>query len=109
MAALSATTLTHTAAATWPATPGAAADTTNGDTVPNGGSTILVMNNTAGASGTVTIRTPGTVDGLPVEDRVFTIPANTIQLTKLGSPAHYGSPTRIDCSAATIRIAAYAI
>lgn len=109
MAALTATNLTHTAASTFPASPGAAADTTNGDTVPNGGNTILVMNNTAGTSGTVTVRTPGKVDDLDIADRIFTVPANTIQLVKLGPPSAYGSSTRIDCSATTIKIAAYAI
>lgn len=109
MAALNATSLTHTAAVTWPTVPGAPADLANGDTVPNGGSTILVMNNTAGTSATVTIRTPGEIDGLAVGDRTFTVPANSIQLAKLGSPAHYGSPTRVDCSAATVRIAAYTL
>lgn len=109
MAALTATTLTHTAAVTWPATPGVAADTTNGDTFPNGGSTILVMNNTAASSGTVTVRTTAVVDGLPVDDRVFTVPATTIQLVKLGPTSVYGASTRVDCSATTLRVAAYAI
>jgi hypothetical protein len=111
MAALTATTLTHTAAVAWPATAslGAAADTTNGDTVPNGGSTILVMNNTAGASGTCTVRTTATVDGLDVADRVFTVPANTIHIVKLGPVSVYGTSPRIDCSATTMRVAAYAL
>lgn len=109
MAALTATTLTHTTPVTWPAIPGEAADTTNGDTVPNGGSTILVMNNTAASSGTVTVVTTSTVDGLPVNDRVFTVPAETIQLVKLGPVSVYGTTTRVDCSASTLRVAAYAV
>lgn len=109
MAALTATTLTHTTPVTWPANPGVAADTTNGDTVPNGGSTILVMNNTAASSGTVTVVTTSTVDGLPVNDRVFTVPASTIQLVKLGPVSVYGTTTRVDCSASTLRVAAYAV
>lgn len=109
MAALTATNLTHTTPVTWPATPGVAADTTNGDTIPNGGSTILVMNNTAASSGTVTVVTTSTVDGLPVNDRVFTVPATTIQLVKLGPVSVYGTSTRVDCSAATLRVAAYAV
>lgn len=109
MAALTATTLTHTTPVTWPATPGVAADTTNGDTIPNGGSTILVMNNTAASPGTVTVITTSTVDGLPVNDRVFTVPATTIQLVKLGPVSVYGTTTRVDCSASTLRVAAYAV
>ena len=109
MAAITATNLSHTAASTFPADPGVAAAAADGDTVPNGGNTILVMNNTAGASATVTVVTPGSVDGLAVADRTFTVPANTIQLVKLGPPSAYGTNTRIDCSATTVKLAAYTI
>lgn len=109
MAAISPTNLTHTTASTWPASPGVAADTTNGDTVANGGYTILVMNNTAGTEADVTIVTPGTVDGLPINDRVFTVPANTVQLVKLGSVQTYGSSVRVDCEATTVKLAAYTV
>lgn len=109
MANITPTALTHTTPVTFPTSPGVAADTTNGDQVPNGGYTVLVMNNTAGTSATVTARTSTTVDGLPVEDRVFTVPANTIQLVKLGPINVYGSSTRVDCSATTVRIAAYTV
>jgi hypothetical protein len=109
MAALTATNLTHTTAVTWPASPGVAADTTNGDTVPNGGRTILVMNNTAGTSGTVTVETSATVDELAVADRTFTIPANTVQVVKLGPVNTYGTTTKVTCSATTIKLAAYTV
>jgi hypothetical protein len=109
MATLTTTTLTHTTPVSLPATPGTAADTTNGDTYPNGGNAMLLMNNTAGASGTVTVVTPGTVDGLAVADRTYTVPANTIQLVKLPPPASYGTTTRIDCSASTLRTHVYAL
>lgn len=109
MASITPTNLTHTTASTWPASPGVAADTTNGDQVPNGGYTILVMNNTAGSSATVTVVTSATVDGLPVDNRVFTVPANTVQLVKLGPISTYGSSTRVDCSATTVKIAAYTV
>lgn len=109
MAAINATNLTHTTAVTWPTVPGVAADTTNGDTIPNGGSTVLVMNNTAGASATVTVRTNLTADGLDLADRIFTVPANTIQLVKLGPLSIYGNSTRVDCSATTVRVAAYLV
>jgi hypothetical protein len=109
MAALTATTLTHTAAVSWPASPGVAAAAANGDTIPNGGETILVMNNTAGASATVTVRTTVNVDGLTAPVRTFTVPANTIQLVKLGPVSVYGSSTRVDCSATSVQLAAYAL
>lgn len=111
MAALSATTLTHTTAVSLPATAslGAAAAASGGDTVPNGGSTILFMNNTAGASATVTVTTTSTSDGLPVDDRVFTVPANTVQVVKLGPTSVYGTSTRVDCSATTVRLLAFTV
>lgn len=111
MAALSATTLTHTTAVSLPATAslGAAAAASGGDTVPNGGSTILFMNNTAGASATVTVTTTSTSDGLAVADREFTVPANTIQVVKLGPTNVYGTSTRVDCSATTVRLLAYTV
>jgi hypothetical protein len=109
MAALTATNLTHKTPVTLPASPGVAAAASNGDTVPNGGQTILFMNNTAGTSGTVTITTTSEVDDLPVGDLVFTIPANTVQVVKLGPVSVYGTSTRIDCSATTIKLLAYTV
>ena len=107
--ARSATTLTHTALATLLADPGTAADNVNGDTFPNGGSTILVMNNTAGSSGTVTIATTQSVDGLAAPTRQFTIPANSIRLAKLGPPSVYGSTVTVTASAVTIKLQAFAL
>ena len=111
MAALSATTLTHKTAVSLPATAslGATAAASGGDTVPNGGTTFLFMNNTAGSSGTVTITTTSEVDDLPVDDLEFTVPANTVQLVKLGPATIYGTSTRIDCSATTIRLLAFSL
>jgi hypothetical protein len=107
--ARTATTVTHTALATLLADPGTAADNVNGDTFPNGGSTLLVMNNTAGSSGTVTIATTQSVDGLTAATRTHTIPANSIRVTKLGPPAIYGSTTTVTASASTIKLQAFAI
>ena len=107
--ARSATTLTHTALATLLADPGTAADNVNGDSFPNGGSTILVMNNTAGSSGTVTIATTQSVDGLTPATREFTIPANSIRLAKLGPPTIYGTTVTVTASAATIKLQAFAL
>ena len=107
--ARTATTLTHTTATTLPASPGTAADNVNGDTFPNGGNTFLVMNNTAGSSGTVTVSFTATVDNQAVTARQFTVPANTIQMVKLGPVPYYGDPVTVTASASTIKLAAYAL
>jgi hypothetical protein len=107
--ARTATTITHTALATLLADPGTAADNVNGDSFPNGGSTILIMNNTAGASGTVDIATTLATDGLTPPVRQFTIPANSIRVAKLGPPAIYGSTVTVTASASTIKLQAFAL
>ena len=107
--ARTATTLTHTALATLLADPGTAADNVNGDSFPIGGSTILIMNNTAGSSGTVTISTVRSVDGLTNPTRQFTIPANSIRVAKLGPVADYGSTVTVTASASTIKLQAFAL
>jgi hypothetical protein len=107
--ARTATQLTHTALATLLADPGTAADNVNGDSFPNGGSSILIMNNTAGASGTVTIATTQSVDGLTAPTRQFTIPANSIRVAKLGPPSIYGSTVTVTASAATIKLQVFAL
>lgn len=107
--ALSATTLTHTTPVTLASSPGAAGDNTNGNTVPNGGSSVLFMNNTAGSSGTVTVALTTTVDGQTVTSRTFTIPANTVQMVKLGPVAYYGTTVTVTPSASTIKFLVVAI
>jgi len=107
--ARTATQVTHTALSTLLADPGTAADNVNGDTFPNGGSTILVMNNTAGSSGTVAISTVRSIDGLTAPTRSFTIPANSIRIAKLGPVADYGSTVTVTASASTIKLQAFAL
>lgn len=108
--ALTVTQLTHKTPVTVPASPGAAADNTNGNAIPNGGNVLLVMNNTAGSSGTVTVATSEKVDGdLATTGRQFTVPANTIQYVRLGSPSVYGTTTTVTASASTIKLAAFAV
>ena len=67
------------------------------------------MNNTAGSSGTVTIATTLSVDGLTAPTRQFTIPANSIRVAKLGPPAIYGSTVTVTASASTIKLQAFAL
>ena len=107
--ARTATQVTHTALATLLADPGTAADNVNGDSFPNGGNTLLVMNNTAGSSGTVVIASTVSPDGLTPPTRSFTIPANSIRVAKLGPPNVYGTTTVVTASAATIKLQAFAL
>ena len=109
--ALTVTQLSHTTARniTLADTPGVDADATNGNSVANGGTTLLVCNNTAGASATVSIDIATTVDGQAVADRSFTIPANKVHLILLGPPSVYGNPTTVTASATTVKLAAYAL
>lgn len=104
-----ATTLGHTTAATFPTSPGAAANATDGDTFPNGGSSILVMNNTDASSHTVEVALSATVDGLAVTPRSFTVPASTVQLVKLGSVADYGSTVKVTADSNLVKLAVYAL
>jgi len=53
-----------------------AATATDGDAFENDGKTFIHVKN-AGSQITLTIQTPGTVDGLAVTDRTVTIPATT--------------------------------
>lgn len=109
MAAIAVTQLDHETAVTLPASPGVAADTVNGDTVANGGSTLLVVNNTDASSQDITVVTPGKVDDLDVEDRVFTVPASTVQFVRLGPVSVYGSSVTVTCLSANVLLAAYAL
>lgn len=53
-----------------------AATATDGDAFTNDGKTMLSVLNT-GSESTLTIQTPGTVDGLAIADRTVVIPATT--------------------------------
>jgi hypothetical protein len=50
-----------------------------------------------------------TVDGQAVTPRSYTIPANTILMTKLGPVALYGSTVTVTASATTVKLAVYAL
>lgn len=50
---------------------------TASDTAPTGGGHALVVKNANAGAVTVTITTPGTVDGLAIADVVRTVPATT--------------------------------
>lgn len=50
---------------------------TASDTAPSGGNHVLVVKNAGAGATTVTITTPGTVDGLAIADIVRTVPLTT--------------------------------
>lgn len=54
-----------------------AVDQANGNQFQNTGREILHVKNTNGATRTLTVATPGSVDGLAVADPTFVIPATT--------------------------------
>lgn len=49
----------------------------DGHAVPNDGKTWIEVKNAGGSPITVTIQTPGTVDGMAVADRTVVVPATT--------------------------------
>lgn len=56
---------------------------TDGDTCQTGAGTFYLVNNTSGSSVTVTLATPGTVDGLAIADRTVGAGAGAITLIPL--------------------------
>ena len=94
----------HKAATTLPASPGRAANTTDGDLAPNNGRAILLVNNTGGSGYSVTISFKDDVDGQTVTPLSFTVPANTIQLVALGNPALYGEQTLVKAANTAVKL-----
>lgn len=109
--AITPTQVTHTTVTALPATAslGTAADTANGNSFPNGGSSLLLMNNTAGSGATVSVAFGSTVDGQAVTPRSYSVAANTIAFVKLGPVSLYGSTVTVTASATTVRLAVYAL
>lgn len=107
--ARTATTLTHTAAVAVAASPGTAANVPDGDTFPNGGNTVLVMNNTGAAPYFVDIFQAAGQDNLPAQARRFTVPATTIQEVKLGPPGIYGSTVLVKAENVAVKLLAKAL
>jgi hypothetical protein len=66
---------------------------TASDTLVGGQCVHLVVNNTSGASRTVTLVTPETVEGtLPVGDRTITVP---VGIYEIPVPSRYNDPTGV--------------
>lgn len=85
-----------------------AGDTTNNHSVVNDGLVYLIVKNTAGAPGTVTIATPGTVDTLAIADKVVTVANGMTNPTHVGPfpTSIYGTDLTVTPSATTMQLAA---
>lgn len=102
------TTLTGVVAGVPETTP-VACDAVNGNVINNYSEHMwLEVTNSAGASGTITLNTPGTVQGRAIADDTVTIPASANR-RRLGpfSRAVYGDNLEFNASAATLSVAAY--
>lgn len=85
---------------------GAAADVT-GNTVPNGGSTLLLMFNSGASARTFTVTFGSTVDGQAITPLgPFSIAAGALHAIKLGPPSTYGNPTTVTANNAEVKIRA---
>lgn len=102
------TTLTGVVAGVAETTP-VAADVVNGNVINNYSEHMwLEVTNSVASPGTITLKTPGTVQGRQIADDPVTIPASANR-RRLGpfSRAVYGTNLELDASAATLSIAAY--
>lgn len=107
--ARTATTLTHTSMSTYATDPGTAANVPDGDTFPNGGSTILVMNNTGGSAYNVDIYLAEGQDGLDATYRRFSVPATSIREVKLGPVHLYGETVLVKAENTAVKLLAKAL
>jgi hypothetical protein len=103
------TTLSRTSATVLTASPGTAADATNGDAYPNGENTFAIFNNTGGSTYTVSVAYNVTTDGQAVTARSFSVPATTMHVVKLGRPDLYGSTVILTAQNTAVKIAVYSL
>lgn len=106
---LTVTQLTHTTAVTVDPSAWPAGNAVDGNTVANGGYTLLGMNNSGASSRTVTVAVSQTVDDLPVTSRSHTIAAGAVRYVKLGPVSVYGSTVLVTPSHAEVKLAAFAL
>lgn len=69
--------------------PSYTAAATDGHSVENTGREFIHVKNGSGSSVTVTIQTPGTVDGLAVADRTVAVPASGERMIGPFAPGDY--------------------
>lgn len=86
------------------ASPGAAANATDGNLCPNGGNSFLTMNNTGGSSYFVDVYPQLTIDGLTVTPRRHTVAAGVIKRVKLGSVSTYGNNVLVKAENAAVKL-----
>lgn len=84
-------------------------DVTNQHTVGNTGRTfLLVRNSHATVAQTVTVITPGSIDGdLTIQDRVYSIPATASRYIGPYPQVDYGSSLNVDVGTIDLRLSAY--
>ena len=69
--------------------PSYASANVDGNSFANNGRVILHAKNGSGGAITVTVKTPGTVDGLAVADRTVSVPAGEERMIGVFPPADY--------------------
>lgn len=83
-----------------------ASDPTNGNSVPNGGSTLLILKNTDTASHTVMVSFSKKVQGQAVTPLTWTLAAGDEQIVKLGPVPDFGSSVFIDTDSNLVTVRA---
>lgn len=83
------TDLTPTALTTAGVAPSAVAGTVDGHKVTNHGDIILVLKNTGAGAHTVTIPTPGTVEGEAIGDKMISLAAAQVKYVSELTPEHF--------------------
>jgi len=88
-----------------------AANLPDGNTIPNGGATILGMNNSGATSRTVVVTIPASAatDSQAVTGVTHTLAAGEVKYVKLGPPTIYGSTTLVTASHAEVLLKAFTI
>ena len=88
-----------------------AANTPDGNSIPNGGSTILGMNNSGASSRTVVVTIPASAatDSQAVTGVTHTLAAGEVKYVKLGNPGVYGNPTLVTASHAEVLLKAFTL
>jgi hypothetical protein len=84
-----------------------AIDTTNGNAFTNSGQTMFRVQNTDTASHVLTLLTPVTEDGLPLQDDPRTIPATSTKWIGRLPVAIYGSKLQMTCTSALVEVTAF--
>lgn len=86
------------------ASPGVAANATDGNLCPNGGNSILTMNNTGASTYFVDVYPAQTVDGLTVAARRHSVAAGVMKRVKLGSVSVYGSNVLVKAENTAVKL-----